>query len=95
MFAVKPEGNISLRIPRHRWKNNTEIDLKETGCLVNSSGSGLGSVVVAGMNSRQTRPYKLIRSATKGITTQLPLCLLERRATKDLGKSGGTAPRIL
>jgi hypothetical protein len=30
----KSEKNKLLRIPRHRWKDNTEMDLKEIVCEV-------------------------------------------------------------
>jgi hypothetical protein len=28
----KPEGKISLRIPRRRWVDNIKMDLSEIGC---------------------------------------------------------------
>jgi len=31
ILVGKPEGNRPLRRPRHRWEDNTEIDLKEIG----------------------------------------------------------------
>jgi len=28
----KPKGNVSLGRPWHRWDDNIQMDLKETGC---------------------------------------------------------------
>ena len=32
VFVGKPEGNIPLGRPRHRWKDNIKMDLQEVGC---------------------------------------------------------------
>jgi hypothetical protein len=29
ILVIKPEGQKSLQIPRHRWKRNIQMDLKE------------------------------------------------------------------
>jgi len=37
----KPEGKRSLGRPRHRWEDNTKVDIKEIGMRgENLSGSG-------------------------------------------------------
>jgi hypothetical protein len=32
VLVGKPEDKRSLGRPRHRWKNNIKMDLKEVGC---------------------------------------------------------------
>jgi hypothetical protein len=32
VLVRKPEGKISLGIPRRRWENNIKMDLQEVGC---------------------------------------------------------------
>ena len=32
VLVGKPEGKRPLETPRHRWKDNMEMDLQEVGC---------------------------------------------------------------
>jgi len=43
-WYVACTGKRPLRRPRHKWENNIKVDLKETGCELDSSGSGDGPV---------------------------------------------------
>jgi hypothetical protein len=39
-LAVKPEGNIPLERPGHRWENNIKINLRVWECGLDLSYSG-------------------------------------------------------
>jgi hypothetical protein len=48
IFVRKPEEKTTLKIPRHRWKDNSRTDLREIvlegGLGLDSFGSGQGPV---------------------------------------------------
>jgi hypothetical protein len=40
ILVGKPQGKTPCSKPRHRWKDNIRMDLREVGCGLDSSGSG-------------------------------------------------------
>jgi hypothetical protein len=49
----KPEGKRPLGRLRHRWKDNIRMDLRETGCGLDSPGSGWGPVDLGSIKHRK------------------------------------------